>query len=822
MLFAVLGCGGMIMKKAIYLFLALTVILSAAAIEPLSAGAAEVDTENVEVNVTENVENADRIEDNALSANGSADDSVGAGYVSEPAAANKPEIANADAIAKPAAPSLSLANVSAGLKASWNAVLNAESYAVYYRTGADQAWSSFQTSETSAVIPEAISGTLYFVKVQSIGAGGSGGDHSKVKSMTCIDRAVINSVNYNGRSVSLGWNRVGGANKYQIARLKSGESYYTYFTTASASFTDNGVVAGNKYYYQVRAMYATADNGTAYGAWSVTNSAVTLAKPDVTLSNKSNGIRAQWKAVNGAAKYIVYYKPLTASKWSSVTTTDTYYPYLKLSSGRQYAIQVRPITNTLNGPYSKAMILTYLSRPEVKLSDADNGFDVNWKAIGGANGYEIAKLKKGASAYTYFSVADNSFVDNDIKGNTEYYYQVRAVYADESGEKTYSAWSVTQAVIKITPPDVELSNKSNGIRAQWNAVMGATGYIVYYRAASDSDWSSATTANTYYPILDVKSGTEYCVRVRAVFGSTNGTYSKTKNLVFLGKVSVQMSMTGENLKLGWKGIDGATQYEIARLERGKTEFKYFTAERTFFVDKEAASSKKFYSYQIRAVYKGENSNTSYGGWSDVYSFADGKILNGYYTYNGNKYYYKNGVLQKNRIVGTKSEGYYSADSSGVCCVSEEMRLAAEFIMNCGTGDTLDQRMKTCFKYLTDHFPYSRSYDHPTSSKNISALAIDMFKNKKGNCFRYAACFTCVARLCGYRARIGVGCTGNGSPHGWSEVYIGGKWYYFDPDMQLPGYGFPDYYAYKMSYHPWNVRATFKSEVTINNGKAVWN
>ena len=52
--------------------------------------------------------------------------------------------------------------------------------------------------------------------------------------------------------------------------------------------------------------------------------------------------------------------------------------------------------------------------------------------------------------------------------------------------------------------------------------------------------------------------------------------------------------------------------------------------------------------------------------------------------------------------------------------------------------------------------------------------------------------------------------------------ISGKWYYFDPDMQLPGYGFPDYYAYKMSRHPWNVRTTFTSEVTLSGGKAVWN
>ena len=58
-----------------------------------------------------------------------------------------------------------------------------------------------------------------------------------------------------------------------------------------------------------------------------------------------------------------------------------------------------------------------------------------------------------------------------------------------------------------------------------------------------------------------------------------------------------------------------------------------------------------------------------------------------------------------------------------------MRLAAEFVMNYGSGSTAAERMKTSFKYLAEKIPYKRTYDHPTSKAQLPGLAIDMFKNK---------------------------------------------------------------------------------------------
>ncbi len=723
---------------------------------------------------------------------------------------------------KPAAPALSIANGINGLEFSWSKVNNAVHYSVYYKTASDEEWQSFDTDDTRAAFSDAEPGKLYYAKVQSWGADGLEGEFSAVKSMTYIPRAEITSVNFSSNANTITWNSVVGANKYQIAKIKSGDKSYTYYTTTATTFTDRNITTANAYYYQVRAMYATEKNGTAYGAWSSTKSVATLAQASVSLSNKSNGIRAEWGAVSGAERYAVYYKAAEDSNWTTASTTNTYYPIFNVKSGEFYYVQICPVLGNANGTYSKVKSMTFIGVPDVTLSNSADGINVSWKKIEGANKYQIAKKKIGASAYSYFTTEDTSYLDKGVAGGSAYHYQVRAMYATENNGTAYGAWSPSKIILRMTQPVVSLSNKSNGIRAEWKPVSGAERYVVYYKDASAQSWSSVITTNTYYPLLNTKSGTLYYVQVRPAGGGVYGPYSRSKSMTFIGTVNAEPTMSGNSPKFSWSAVSGANKYQIAKKKMNSSSYQYITTTSNFYIDSTVEGSKDFYVYQIRAMYETKNNGTAYGAWSTVYNFGNGKILNGYQTINRYKYYYKNGVLLKNQIVGSKSEGYYLADGNGICCVSEEMHLAAEFIMNCGTGNTLDEKMKTSFKYLAKNFPYKRSYDHPKSKSDIPPLAVDMFKNKAGNCFRYAACFTCIAKICGYRARMAVGYTSNGMPHGWSEVYMDGKWYYFDPDMQLPNYGFPDYYAYKMSNHPWGVSASFRSEVTISNGKAVWN
>ena len=342
-----------------------------------------------------------------------------------------------------AVPTVSLSNNSQGVYAGWNKIANAEKYTVFYKSASESGWNSFTSYNNYAQLSWLTPGKLYYVQVQPVAASGDKGGFSKVKSLTYIPQANITSLTYNG-SNTLKWNAVGGANKYQIARLKSGDKAYTYFTTTKNSFTESAV-GGVAYTYQVRAMYATANSGTAYGAWSSAKSVATLVAPTVTLSNQANAVMVKWNAIKGTKKYIVYFKSANQSSWKTATTTNTSLPISGVVSGTNYYVQVRPIGSTVNGPFSAPKNIIHIT------------------------------------------------------------------------------------TIK---PTLKLSNKSNGIRAEWNAFRDAKSYTVYYKSASASNWSSVTTANTYYPLLNLRSGTRYYVQVQPNFGSYKGAYSAVNSLVY--------------------------------------------------------------------------------------------------------------------------------------------------------------------------------------------------------------------------------------------------------------------------------------------------
>ena len=507
-------------------------------------------------------------------------------------------------------PSLSLSNNSAGLTAAWSST-GADSYVVYYRPAERSTWSSFTATGNKAVIPNTESGKLYCVQVQNI-FNGKNGAYSKVKSMTYIAQPTITGLSYNGNN-TLTWNNINGANKYQIARKKTGDTAYTYFTTTATSFTEKNISASVTYTYQVRAMYETANNGTAYGAWSGSKSVETMVKPVLTLSNKSNGIRAEWNAISGAAKYIVYYRRNADSNWSSVTTYNNYYPLLGLTAGTYYAVQVQAVYNNGNGLYSSVNRLTYIPQvnPVLTLSNKSNGIRAEWDKIPGATKYIVYYRRNADSKWSSVTTSNNYYPLLNLTAGTQYAVQVQAVFGSANG--LYSSVNRLTYIPQIQT-NVSLSNKSNGIRAEWDQVPGATDYIVYYKP-SGAAWSSITTKNNYFAYLNTKSGTLYCVQVQPVFNGSKGLYSQVKSMTFIAQPSLSAIKQSNNVKLSWNSIPGANKYQIATKKTSESNYRYITVTGTSYVDTAAKSGEN--EYQVRAMYATSNNGTAYGYWSNI-------------------------------------------------------------------------------------------------------------------------------------------------------------------------------------------------------------
>ena len=90
------------------------------------------------------------------------------------------------------------------------------------------------------------------------------------------------------------------------------------------------------------------------------------------------------------------------------------------------------------------------------------------------------------------------------------------------------------------------------------------------------------------------------------------------------------------------------------------------------------------------------------------------------------------------------------------------------------------------------------------SKKVTArYAWDMYKNKEGNCYRYAALFCVLARGLDYDARARVGYvyipkSDRNQPHGWVEIREDGEDFIYDAESPKDNAGSAESY-YRITY-----------------------
>jgi len=569
----------------------------------------------------------------------------------------------------------------------------------------------------------------------------------------------------------------------------------------------------------------------------------TINYPQISgFSNTSTGTMITWNSYSGAVKYRIYV--FNGKSWSRVgESTTTNFTHNSLRDGVTYRYTVRAMdkNNKFVSDYNKdGYSNTFFAPPVISsLQNVFGGVTVKWSKNSAIDSYRIYRKTKNTGWKRIGTSDSGSFTDTTAVSGINYTYTLRALDAENNFASYYNGG---KSVTYVKAPTInKIENTVTGSKISWGKCSGASKYRVYY--LQNRSWKAlGNTTATSFTHNKLKSETKYTYTVRCLDSKGNfvSGYDKngTSNTFIAPPAISKVSKAANGNLVKWNSVPDAAGYRLYR-KTVNTSWSRLAdvTEGTSYTDT-SAKKGNVYSYTLRCLDKNGNlissyiSNTKYyhnGALADgkitvngkPYYFSKGLFRSGYQKINGKRYYYNSkGEVVKNTIVGSKREGWYYADKNGVCCESEEMRLAAEYMMTYCKGNTLNERMKTGFLYMAKNFPYHRTYDHPKKAADLPALAIDLFKNKKGNCFRYAAAFACTARIAGYRSRVVIGDT-LGSPHGWVEVLVNGKWLICDPDAQLPGYKVPDYKPYMMKKHYWTLNPHVKCEVTIENGKAVW-
>ena len=732
-------------------------------------------------------------------------------------------------------------NTSTGTKISWNSYSGAVKYRVYVFNG--KSWSRVGESTTTNFTHNSLrDGVTYRYTVRAMDKNNKFvSDYNKDGySNTFFAPPVISSLQNVFGGVTVKWSKNSAIDSYRIYRKTKNTGWKRIGTSDSGSFTDTTAVSGINYTYTLRALDAES-NFVSYcnGGKSVTYvKAPTINK----IENTVTGSKISWGKCSGASKYRVYY--LKNKSWKALgNASATSFTHNKLKSETKYTYTVRCLDskgNFVSGYDKNGTSNIFLNPPKISsLVNINGGVEIKWNTLKYADGYRVYRKTKNTGWTRIGNTEDNTFKDTNVKSGTAYTYTVRCV--DEDGNFA-SYFNNGKSVTFVKTPTInKIENTATGSKISWGKCSGASKYRVYY--LKNKSWKALGNASaTSFTHNKLKSETKYTYTVRCLDSKGNfvSGYDKngTSNTFIAPPAISKVSKAANGNLVKWNRVPDAAGYRLYR-KTVNTSWSRLAdvTEGTSYTDT-TAKKGNVYSYTLRCLDKNGNlissyiSNTKYyhnGALADgkitvngkPYYFSKGLFRSGYQKINGKRYYYNSkGEVVKNTIVGSKREGWYYADKNGVCCESEEMRLAAEYMMTYCKGNTLNGRMKTGFLYMAKNFPYHRTYDHPKKASDLPALAIDLFKNKKGNCFRYAAAFACTARIAGYRSRVVIGDT-LGSPHGWVEVLVNGKWLICDPDAQLPGYKVPDYKPYMMKKHYWTLNPHVKCEVTIENGKAVW-
>ena len=435
---------------------------------------------------------------------------------------------------------------------SWNSVSGVSGYEVSRATSANGVYTSMtETPAKQYTDKSALHGTTCYYRIRAYKVSGGTRIYGAVSTVVSAANtastpvAAASTASYN--SVKISWNAVSGASGYELSRATSQNgSYSVVKTTSSLSYTNSSLGTGTAYYYKVRA-YGYVNGKKTYGSSSTAVSATPVLSSVTSASASAyypTSIKVSWSAVPGRTKYEVWRCESATGTYTRIgSTTSTYYKDTTCTPFITYYYQIKvyrtvnrqPIYSASASPTASATpILGNVSGVRAAVS-SPSSVKVSWSSVTGASGYEVLRSATIDGVYVSIkSTTSRSFTDTSCTPNTTYYYQVRAYR--KAGSSIVS--STPSAHVSAAPYFGSVSNakamrsSAGKIKLTWSAVSGRTGYEIYRRSSSDSDFVLLkTTTSTSFTDSGLTTGVTYEYKIVA-YRTVNGVkYRSTESVV---------------------------------------------------------------------------------------------------------------------------------------------------------------------------------------------------------------------------------------------------------------------------------------------------
>ena len=414
---------------------------------------------------------------------------------------------------------------------------------------------------------------------------------------------VLKSVSSVNGGIKITWLDTNiAAKSFYVYRKASGETKWKKVgSSKTTSFTDKTVSNGVTYTYTVRT--ATATNLSSYDTKGVSTLYINTPSLSKISIAKNGDITINWKSVKGVKGYYVY-RSVDGSKWAKIATikdpkTLTYKDTSAKKSGVTYTYTVRAVKGSYASYYStKGISSMFLTTPTVTAKneytvEQGSSVKVSWNSIAGAKSYRI--YRKTSTDKSWITLADNYtdkvYYDKTAESGVKYYYTVRAKNASYMSGYT----STSLLTVLGTPILKDALLTDAGVKVTWDAVGGATSYIVFRRTLTGAWENIGTSTTTEYIDATENSVTmPYIYTVRAVSDNLKSNYmiNGVKNFVSVDSVDAIFENNVEAntgfVNLTWVA-SGSDSYEIYRSDNGSTPVLITTvsaSETQTFIDDE--------------------------------------------------------------------------------------------------------------------------------------------------------------------------------------------------------------------------------------------
>lgn len=369
------------------------------------------------------------------------------------------------------------------------------------------------------------------------------------------------SLNKDG-SFTLSWNRVDGADKYDLYIKQANGSYKVMKTTSADSFTTIVADYGRNYSYKMKAVNNSNSkyNSEFSNTVSIVND-IKLQKPDMKVTVNTNGkFKLSWDAVAGADKYDLYIKQANGSYKVMKTTGACSFTTIVADYGKNYSYKMKAIDskNSVESDFSNVVsAVNYhkLSIPNLKVSENSDGtFRLYWNAVPGADKYDLYIKQSDGSYKVMKTTNSNSFTTAIGDYNKQYSYKMKAInssYSSRNSEFSSDVSAVNDTILKT--PALKVTINSNGsFKLYWDAVAGADKYELYIKQADGSYRVLKTTNATSFTTAVASYGKQYSYKMRAMKNNDSSITSQYSSVVSAKYSVSSIKMSQSSLTVGLK------------------------------------------------------------------------------------------------------------------------------------------------------------------------------------------------------------------------------------------------------------------------------